>query len=199
MTIMKKILFSLFVFLSSSMGVSAQNAFLGELRCVGMNFAPQGWLECNGQLLNISEYQALFDLIGTTYGGDGQTTFALPDLRGRVPLHVGQGVGLSRRTLGEKGGSEEVTLNTTHIPMHTHNTQVSTSVGTTNNPDGGNTLGKPDNLGPNPVKIYVNSPETTASSTPTTATGNGQPHDNMMPYTCMKWIICVAGVYPSQY
>lgn len=194
---MKKILFSLFVFLSLSMGVYAQDAYVGEIRCVGMNFAPQGWLECNGQLLSISEYDTLFSLIGTTYGGDGQTTFALPDLRGRVPVHVGQGVGLSPRILGEKGGTEQVTLNTIQIPAHTHNTQVSSSVGTTNDPGNGNTLGKPANLGPNPVKIYVENPESKVSSTPTTATGSGQPHDNMMPYTCMKWIICVNGIYPS--
>ena len=194
---MRKTFISLFLFLSLSMGAFAQDAYLGELRCVGFNFDPRNWVACEGQLLPISQYTALFSLLGTTYGGDGRTTFALPDLRGRAPMGAGQGEGLSNRSQGEMGGSATVTLSTNQMPSHTHPTLVAPSVATTNSP-GSNTLGQPANVGPQPVNLYVESQGYVVESTPTTPTGGNQPHNNMMPYLGLKWIICVSGVFPPR-
>ena len=194
---MKKfsLIFSLLVSMSSFTGAYAVEPFIGVLKCVPYNFAPSGWLECDGRLLNISDYESLYKLIGTTYGGDGKTTFALPDLRARVPVGQGQSPRGSAIQWGEKGGSATVTLTTAQMPAHTHATQVSTSEATTNKPG---TLGKPADLGLNPVKVYVETQKDMTRSTPTAATGGNQPHDNMMPYVGMKWIIAVEGIFPTQ-
>ena len=189
------LIFSLFVSMSSFTGVYAQQPFIGELKCVPYTFTPGGWLECDGRLLNISDYESLFQLIGITYGGNGTTTFALPDLRARVPVGQGQSPGGSSVQLGEKGGSATVTLTTIQIPAHTHATQVSTSVATTNTPG---TPGQPANIGLNPVKVYVETQKDITRSTPTAATGGNLPHDNMMPYMGMKWIIAVEGIFPTR-
>ena len=195
--IMRKLFISLFFLLSSSLGAFAQDAYIGELRCVGFNFDPQNWMACEGQLLSISQYTVLFSILGTTYGGDGKTTFALPDLRGRVPMGDGQGDGLSYRSQGEMGGSTTVTLSTDQLPSHSHPTRVSTSAATTNTP-GNITLGQPANVGPQPVNLYVESQGNVVESTPTTSVGSNQPHENMMPYLGLRWVICVNGIYPPR-
>jgi microcystin-dependent protein len=166
--------------------------YVGEVRLVGFNFAPVGWQLCNGQLLAISENSTLFNLIGTTYGGDGQSTFALPDLRGRVPIHQGSGAGQSY-VMGQMGGVESVTINSNTYPTHTHSLQESTQnqspvANPSNNAVGGN------------LRIYSNQAPTTAMSNAmiSVASGGSQPHDNIQPYQAMNWIISLFGIYPSQ-
>jgi len=162
--------------------------YVGEIRMFAGNFAPAGWMFCEGQLLPISEYETLFNLIGTTYGGDGQSTFALPDLRGRVPLHFGNGF-----TLAETGGVETVTLTVSQIPAHSHPFLATSSFGTQASPTG-NVLAQTQ-----AIKIY----DSTAPSTPmapgtTSSTGGSQPHDNFQPYLCVDFIISLFGIFPSQ-
>jgi microcystin-dependent protein len=161
--------------------------FIGELKIFGGNFAPAGWMTCAGQPLPIAEYDALFHLIGTTYGGDGETTFALPDLRGRAALHQGSGY-----AIGQAAGSEAVTLSAAQIPSHTH-TALGSNAEASNSAPSANALGAvgaeplygtPDNLAPT-----VNS---------VGSEGGGQPHDNMQPSLAIQWIIAVAGIFPSQ-
>ena len=165
--------------------------YVGEIRMFGGNFAPAGWAFCNGQPLAISENNALFTLIGTTYGGDGQETFNLPNLQSRIPLHMGQGSGLSSYTIGEQGGVEQVTLTTNQIPIHTH-APLGSNAGSSDNPAGnywGTTaLGKPYTAAPPAVLM---NPGTI------TPTGGSQPHDNMLPYLCVTYIISLFGVFPS--
>jgi len=195
---MKKLFFLLFI-LSFSSSLSAQDAFIGEIRMFGGNFAPRGWALCNGQLLPISQYSALFSLLGTTYGGDGRTNFALPDLRGRVPIHAGQGPGLSSRQLGQRGGVETVTLTTQQMPAHTHTANVvqaaDSSVGTSDKP--GNML---------PARNAASTPQygatanTTLNGTTVTVenSGAGQAHENMQPYVTVNYIIATEGIFPSR-
>jgi microcystin-dependent protein len=165
--------------------------FIGEIRMVGFNFAPQGWAFCDGSLLPIAEYDTLFNLIGTTYGGDGQNTFALPDLRSRVPMHMGQGAGLSPRTLGQNGGEETVTLNGNQLPQHTHgaganvNSNSATPQGTV---WGGWTGSQYSDQGTN-VQM---------STAALGSAGGGQPHDNMLPYQAINFVIALYGIFPSQ-
>lgn len=159
-------------------------AFIGMLSATGFNFAPRGWEFCHGQMLSISRYSALFAVLGTTYGGNGQTTFALPDLRGRAPIGFGQGPGLQRYELGQLGGSEKVTLDPNQIPAHTHN--VSTAATSAKAPAG-------NLLATGPLSL-----DQPLGSVTTSATGGGQPHDNMPPYLVMNWIICVEGIFPSR-
>jgi microcystin-dependent protein len=160
----------------------------------GGSFAPAGWAFCNGVLLPISEYETLFNLIGTTYGGDGQSTFALPDFRGRVPIHMGTGPGLSSRQLGESGGVETVTLTTQQLPVHSHPFVASTDFAGQSSP-GGNVVAQ---LGTGGSFIYIaNSPTLSLAGNSVQATGGSQPHDNMQPYTCISFIISLFGVYPS--
>ena len=161
--------------------------YVGEIRMFGGNFAPAGWMFCEGQLLPISEYETLFNLIGTTYGGDGQSTFQLPDLRGRLPVNMGNGF-----TLAETGGVETVTLTTSQIPGHSHPYLASTSPGQTKNPNG--------NVLATVVagSIYVQQPPTAAmGANSITSTGGSQPHDNFQPYLCVSFIISLFGVFPS--
>jgi microcystin-dependent protein len=163
--------------------------YIGEIRMVGFNFAPVGWLACQGQLLPISEYDVLFNLIGTTYGGDGQNTFALPNLQSRVPIHAGQGGGLSPRVIGQTGGAEQVTLTTQLIPSHSHvpqaNTQASSS-SPTNNFWGGWTGLEYSSSAPNA--------QTAADVNPS---GGSQPHDNMVPFLVINFVIATEGIYPT--
>lgn len=162
--------------------------YVGEIRMFAGNFAPAGWMFCEGQLLPISENETLFQLIGTTYGGDGQSTFALPDLRGRVPIHFGNGF-----VLAETGGVEQVTLTVQQIPAHTHALLASTGPGNSNSP-AGNVTGESA-----AVKIYV-ADVAGGNMNPAAAPGTGgsQPHNNFQPYLCVDFIISLFGIFPSQ-
>lgn len=165
--------------------------YIGEVRLFGGNFAPAGWAFCHGQLLSIAEYEVLFQLIGTTYGGDGETTYALPDLRGRVPVHQGQGPGLTARTLGERDGVETVTLTAGQMPRHTHALLANPAAATASTP-GGALL----------AATSVASYDTAAGTTPMAATavgsaGGTQPHENMAPTLAVSYIISLFGIYPS--
>jgi microcystin-dependent protein len=168
--------------------------YIGQITLVAFTFAPVGWAFCNGQLLSIDQNQALFQLIGTTYGGDGQTTFALPDLRSRIPLHQGQGTGTSNYTIGQSGGSENVTLTTDQIPSHTHQAQCVT---------GGSNSGSPSNAvwaqasNDQPYKSGTTGAASMASGAIGPAGGN-QPHANMMSYQSLNYIIALFGVFPTQ-
>jgi microcystin-dependent protein len=175
--------------------------FLGEIRMFGGNFAPRGWAFCNGQLLPISSNTALFSLLGTTYGGDGRTTFALPDLRGRVPMHWGQGPGLSSRSLGESSGSESVTLTSSQMPAHTHSAVA--TVNASARSDGSSPSGAvPADGGGN--NIYSSAPDGSTTmnggmvSTQIGAAGGSQPHANLQPFLCVSFIIALQGIFPSR-
>jgi microcystin-dependent protein len=154
----------------------------------GGNFAPAGWMFCEGQLLPISENDTLFNLIGTTYGGDGQSTFGLPDLRGRLPLHQGNGF-----ILAETGGAEEITLTTQQIPAHTHPLVTTTAIGTAASPQGSllAASGSSNVYRPAPAAAPM-------AATMVGATGGSQPHDNFQPYLCIDFIISLFGIFPSQ-
>ena len=165
--------------------------YVGEIRIFAGNFAPAGWMFCSGQLLPISENETLFQLIGTTYGGDGQSTFALPNLQSRVPIHSGDGPSTSNRVLAETGGSESVTLTTQQLPIHTHAFLVSTDTGTQSSP-AGETLGSGSN-----IQIFRQVAATQAFATSITPIGGSQPHGNMQPYTCLNYIISLFGIFPS--
>lgn len=183
---------------------------LGQIILFAGNFPPRGWALCYGQLLPISQNTALFSILGTTYGGDGRTTFALPDLRGRVPLGEGNGAGLTSRPLGSRAGTEYVTLNTTQIPSHNHNAlgvvRASSDDGNTNNPDGANfSIGKVpvDQSTRNDAEIYNNEAtdvNMAANNVQVTVgnTGSSQPHSNMQPFLALNYIIALQGVYPSR-
>ena len=161
--------------------------YVGEIRIFAGNFAPAGWMFCEGQLLPIADYQTLFQLIGTTYGGDGQSTFALPDLRGRIPLHFGNGF-----TLAETGGVESVTLTVQQIPAHSHPMLASLDV-----PSGLSPLGNV--TGQAASKIYrAGNPTVTLNPGSMTNTGGSQPHSNFQPYLCVDFIISLFGIFPSQ-
>ena len=167
--------------------------YVGEIRMFAGNFAPAGWMFCEGQLLPISEYETLFNLIGTTYGGDGQSTFALPDLQGRIPIHWGTGGGATYQ-LAENGGVEEVTLTVSQIPAHTH-ALLGTSVnGTSPNP-GGSLLAQPAAT----IMPYTIE-QTTLNMNPNDIgpVGGSQPHNNFQPYLCVDFIISLFGIFPSQ-
>lgn len=164
--------------------------FIGEIRMFAGNFAPAGWMFCEGQLLPISGNEALFQLLGTTYGGDGQSTFGLPDLRGRIPLHFGNGF-----IQGETGGVEEVTLTTNQIPAHTHALLCSSGGQPTSaNPQAGL-------WAPSDVTQYSTQANNVQMGNPTITsdtTGGSQPHNNFMPYLCVDFIISLFGVFPPQ-
>jgi microcystin-dependent protein len=161
--------------------------YVGEIRMFAGNFAPAGWMFCEGQLLPISEYETLFNLIGTTYGGDGQSTFALPDLRGRLPLHQGNGF-----ILAETGGAEEITLTVNQIPSHSHPLLCSNTVASDPNPQN-NLLGEVSL-----VSMYQSgAPATAMAATAISSTGGSQPHTNFQPYLCVDFIISLFGIFPS--
>ena len=168
--------------------------FIGEIIMFGGNFAPRGWALCDGQLLPISQNTALFSILGTTYGGDGRTTFALPDLRGRVAIHEGNGPGLSDYRLGQKGGTEHVTLTTAQIPSHSHNLGADSAAGTSNVPTN-NILA---NTGGFDNEYSTNNPNTNLKSSAISNTGGGQSHTNIQPYLAVNYIIALVGVFPSR-
>lgn len=162
--------------------------YVGEIRMFAGNFAPAGWMFCDGQLLPISENETLFQLIGTTYGGDGQSTFAVPDLRGRVPLHVGNGF-----ILAETGGAEEITLTVNQIPAHTHVPQANSGNGSSSDPTNNFWAAQPALLQYSVTgSANVNLPANTLA-----ATGGNQPHTNFQPYLCVDFIISLFGIFPS--
>lgn len=168
--------------------------FVGEIRMFAGNFAPRGWAFCDGQLLAVSQNDALFSLLGTIYGGDGRTTFGLPDLRGRIPIHAGTGPGLSPRRLGSKGGEEAVTLTVNQLPSHTHPLQASADSAT----------------GPNPAtsvlaetltdRVYRDdTQDVNMAPSSITSVGGSQAHTNIMPFLCVHFIIALFGIYPSRH
>jgi microcystin-dependent protein len=166
--------------------------FVGEIRMFGGNFAPQGWAFCDGQLVPISENETLFNLIGTTYGGDGQSTFALPDLRSRVPVHQGQGSGLSNHVVGEAFGTESVTLTTAQMPTHSHVPVATSSGGTSTSPTGATWASWPDTqFADAGAALTPMAPNAMGTA------GNGQPIDNIPPVTVITFIISLFGIYPS--
>jgi microcystin-dependent protein len=166
--------------------------YIGEIRLFGGNFAPAGWNFCDGSTLAISQYQALYQLIGTTYGGNGQTTFNVPDLRGRVPVHMGQGAGLQNYVLGQIAGSETVTLTAAQVAVHSHGAlgSVGAPSAAPQNATWGNSginnhiFGTPSNGTMNPASVG--------------ATGSNLPHDNLTPFQAVSFIISLFGVYPTQ-
>src|ERR1044071_5391614 len=161
--------------------------YVGEIRMFAGNFAPAGWMFCEGQLLPISENETLFNLIGTTYGGDGQSTFALPDLRGRIPVHQGNGF-----ILAETGGAEEITLTVNQIAAHSHPLLGSSAVANDTNPQ--NNVVAESSL----VSWYqASAPNTPMAAGAITSTGGSQPHTNFQPYLCVNFIISLFGIFPS--
>jgi microcystin-dependent protein len=172
--------------------------FLAEIRIFPFNFAPSGWAWCDGQILPLSQNTALFSLLGTTYGGDGRSNFALPDLQGRAPMHPGQGPGLSLHDLGETGGSETVSLLESEIPSHTHQMVVSTQLGLENAPLAGGDaqyFGKGDG-----INLYGSAASNRVSMSPSALApaGGDQPHNNMQPYLTFYFNIALQGVYPPR-
>lgn len=165
--------------------------FLAEIRLMSFSFAPKGWAVCNGQLLPINQNQALFSLLGTTYGGDGQVNFALPDLRGRTPIHVGSG-----HTLGERAGEQAHTLSSTELPAHTHALRASASPGDAPVPS---TSGVGNVLASNPSALYAPPAALVATNTGTVTTAGGsQAHLNMQPFLTLSFCIALQGIFPSQ-
>ncbi len=178
--------------------------FLGEIEIFGFNFAPRGWAQCNGQLLPINQYQALFSLLGTSFGGDGVRTFALPDLRGRVAVGQGQGNGLTQRPLGATGGEETHTLSTAEVPAHNH------MAGAVANPGPGGTFASPSGNLPSvgfgkwsgesgPVTFYANTaPNVTMNPATISTTPAALPHSNLMPFQVLTPCIALNGIFPSR-
>ena len=177
-------------------------AFIGTIILFAGNFPPKNWAFCQGQLLSISQNTALFSILGTTYGGDGRTTFALPDLRGRVPIGPGQGPGLSNHVLGERSGVESVTLTQAQMPTHSHWLGATTANGTTNKPEDA-VLSvaqvEVERGVPRDGKIYsTESTNVVMSQTAIQTTGGSQPHTNMQPYLGLNYIICLQGIFPPR-
>lgn len=163
--------------------------FVGEIRMFAGNFPPVGWMFCDGQLVPISENEVLFQLIGTTYGGDGEETFALPNLQSRIPIHMGTG-GEGTYVIGESGGVESVTLTVQQIPVHTHPLIVSGEAGSTSNPANALVATGPTVYRPAPAVAAMNANSITPQ-------GGSQPHDNMQPFLCINYIISLFGLYPQ--
>jgi microcystin-dependent protein len=186
-----------FCFFSRIADVNAQNNYLGEIKMFAGNFAPTGWAFCDGSLLQISQNTALFSLLGTTYGGNGTSTFALPDLRGRVPVDAGTGTGLTVRAVGDTGGVETVTLSIAQMPSHAHavTASVDSTVATSDSPQKAlparnasatPTYGKTVNAALAPGAVVV------------AMAGGSQPHQNMPPYACVNFIIALQGIFPAR-
>ena len=169
--------------------------YIGEIRMFGGNFAIQGWAFCNGASMSISQNDVLYNVLGTTYGGDGINSFNLPDLQGRVPVHQGQGAGLQNYTLGQKGGSETITLTVAQLPLHPHTALGSATGGAVSNPANGT-------WGNNAIQNNSFAPGTSANATMNSGsigmTGSNLPHDNMLPFMVCSFIIALVGVYPTQ-
>ena len=167
--------------------------FIGEIRMFGGNFAPAGWAFCNGALMPISENDALFTLIGTTYGGDGQSTFALPNLQSRIPMHAGTGASGINHPLSEMAGAEEVTLTTQQIPAHSHPAIASGDTGGSTSPNG-------NVVGANPTVLLFRPGSATSPlhATAVSVVGGSQPHTNIQPYLAITFIISLFGIFPTQ-
>ncbi|MGA8153990.1 MAG: tail fiber protein [Terriglobales bacterium] len=176
----------------ASIPAKAQQPYIGEIRYVAFNFAPQGWGLCDGQILPINQNQALFSLIGTTYGGDGVRTFALPDMRGRVPVATGQGTNLSNRVIGQLGGQETVALTVDQMPRHRHSLHASSA--------GANSLAPAGSVLADSTQAIYNtqSPDATLKPGSVGKTGGGAPHENMPPFLAMTCVIALEGIFPSQ-
>jgi microcystin-dependent protein len=169
--------------------------FIGEIILAGFNFAPIGYALCNGQLLSIAQNTALYSLLGTTYGGDGQVTFGLPDLQGRAPVHQGQGPGLSNEVIGEVSGSESVTLISSQMPTHTHTVRALSTNGNLKTP-ANNILA---NVQGTATNIYsATAADTNMKTTMITQAGGNQPHENMEPFLTINFCIAVEGIFPSR-
>jgi microcystin-dependent protein len=168
--------------------------FIGQIMMVGFNFAPEGWAKCDGQLLSINQNQALFSLLGTQYGGDGETTFGLPDLRGRVPMHAGNGPGIPNHPIGQKAGEETTTLSLAQIPAHNHPVDITTSSaeGDTALP-GGHSLAKSGSGG-----YTTQATDTLLGGATSANAGSGQAHSNMQPYATVNFVIALVGIFPSK-
>ena len=161
--------------------------FLGQITIFGFSFNPQGWAKCDGQLLPINQFQALFSLLGTIYGGDGRTTFALPDLRGRSAIHFGQGPGLSNKVIGQRAGNENTTLTVANMPAHSHNRGISTSTGEENGPLN------------NFIAMHASAfNEDASNQVPSSNTGSGIAFSNTDPYLVVNFCIALQGVFPSR-
>jgi microcystin-dependent protein len=175
--------------------------FLGTIIAVGYNFTPRGWLDCNGQLLSITSNQALFALLGTSFGGDGRVTFGIPDLRGRVPMGMGTGNGLPQVALGQIQGVEGVGLSLSEIPAHTHTgatINATAQRGTSSNPSNTLVIATASDDDGNNYNIYGPSDNVTHISATTTVAGSSQPHNNMQPYLVCNYIIATSGLFPSR-
>jgi microcystin-dependent protein len=169
--------------------------FVAEIRIFAGNFAPKGWAFCDGQLLPISQNTALFSLLGTTYGGDGKSTFALPNMQGSAPMHPGQGPGLSLHNLGEQGGSETTTLLTSEMPAHNHIAVPRATLGTAQLPAGQTWAGNTDTLSYVPAATV---PDTTMNPGALSINGSSFPHNNLAPYLVLNFLIALQGVFPSR-
>ncbi|MBC8424806.1 phage tail protein [bacterium] len=171
--------------------------FIGEIKIVGFSFAPNGWAQCDGQLLSIAQNSALFSLFGTYYGGDGRTTFGLPELRGRFPMHYGNGPGLTNRNLGQGGGAESETLSISEMPSHSHGGAVVTSTdeGDRTSPSGAYPA-RPEE----PVQPYAGTAgdAMAAGSVQIDASGSGVPFDKMPPFEVLNFVVALVGIYPSR-
>jgi len=201
---MKKTRFLIFASLLFSKFLFAQTPYIGEIRLFAGNFPPAGWAFCNGSILPISENDALFALIGTTYGGDGQTTFALPDLRGRVPIGTGQGTGLSNRVLGEKVGQETVTLTTSNMPSHSHTGRIVVNNGNASAsvPNAISSIGTSGSFSgrtflPN-LSYNSSAPDILLQTVTTSSIGSSTPVDITKPRLGLNYIISLFGIFPSQ-
>jgi microcystin-dependent protein len=169
--------------------------YIGEIRMFAGNFAPAGWAFCDGQLIPISENDTLFSLIGTTYGGDGQETFGLPNLQSRVPIHAGQGPGLSNRPLSEMSGTETVTLTVQQTPNHSHTSVATSNVASTTTPS--STVAIASSQTSLVTPFGADAPVTALHPTTIGPAGGSQPHENIQPYLCINFIISLFGVYPT--
>ncbi len=169
--------------------------FTAEIRIFAGNFAPRGWAFCNGQLLPVAQNTALFSLIGTTYGGDGRTTTALPNLQGRAAMHPGRGPGLTSRRLGQRGGVEMVTLSEAQMPNHSHTVQASNDQANTNDPSNNNPS---RSAGRGANRYKASGTQVDMASRSLVSSGDSQPHDNMQPFLAINFIIALVGLYPSR-
>ena len=168
--------------------------FAGEIKMFAGNFAPRGWAFCNGQLLAVNQNDALFSLFGTLYGGDGRTTFGLPDLRGRLPIHAGQGPGLPQYSLASKGGVENVTLTSNQLPVHTHLVKGTNTAANSTEPAGRVPASSTT------IDEYVTSaPTVNFNAAAVPEVGEKSPHNNLMPFLCINFIVALFGIYPSRH
>ncbi len=176
----------------------ASEPFIGEVKMFAGNFAPRGYALCDGQILSISQHTALFSLLGTTYGGDGRTTFGLPDLRGRTPIHAGTGPGLTQKRLGQKGGTETVTLTSQQMPSHKHALKATVMTATTTIAQDAMLATTPEN--PTGVQTYSSdsSDQVIMKDESIETSGGNQPHSNMPPYNTINYIIALTGIFPSR-